>query len=60
MTAKMYEVMCTVSKYIGIELSGYAETADIFTMSVMYYDAMEKRAKVTMLKVFPSEIVIRR
>ena len=60
MTANMYEVMCTVSEYIGIELSEYAEIVDIFTINVMYYDAMKKRAKTTMLKAFPSESIIRR
>ena len=40
MTANMYEVMFTVSEYIGIKLCEYAEIVDIFTMSVMYYDAM--------------------
>ena len=56
MTANMYEIMCTVSEYIGIELSDYAEIVDIFTMSMMYYDAMEERAKATMLKAFPKKV----
>ena len=60
MTENMYEAMCTVSEYIGIELSEYAEIVDIFTMSVMYYDAMEERAKATMLKAFSSESIILR
>ena len=60
MTANMCEAMCIVSEYIGIKLSEYAEIVDIFTMRVMYYDVMNERAKATMLKVFPSESVIRR
>ena len=60
MTANMYEVICTASEYVGIEISEYAEIVDIFTMSVMYYDAMEGRAKVTILKAFPSKSVIQK
>ena len=44
------------SEYIGIELSDYAEIVNIFTLSVMYYDAMEERAKATMLKAFPKKV----
>ena len=60
MTANMYEVMCTISEYVGNKLHELAEIVDIFTMSLMYYDAMEEKTKAKMLKAFPSGNVIRR
>ena len=42
MTVKTFEIMCEVTNFVGIGVHSYVELVDVFTMTLMYGDAMEE------------------
>ena len=60
MTVDMYDMICVVAEYVGIEVHMYAEAMDVFTMTLMYRDVMDERIETTVWKAFSNESVIRR
>ena len=60
MTVDMYDMICVVAEYVGIEVHMYAEAVDVFTMTLMYRDVMNERIETTTCKTFSSKSVIRR
>ena len=60
MTVDIYNMICVVAEYVGIEVHMYAEVVDVFTMTLMYRDVMDERIETTVWKAFSNESVIRR
>ena len=52
MTVDMHDMMCVVLEYTRIEVHMYAETVDIFTMTLMYRDVIEQESKQQCAKHF--------
>ena len=52
MTVDMYDMICVVAEYVGIEVHMYAEVVDVFTMTLMYRDVMDERIETTVCKAF--------
>ena len=47
MTVDMYDMICIVAQYVGIEVHVYAEVVEMFTMTLMYRNVMDERIETT-------------
>ena len=51
-TVDMYDIICVVAEYVGIEVHMYVKVVDVFPMMLMYRDVMNKRIETTVCKTF--------
>ena len=52
MTVEIYDMICVVAEYVGIEVHIYVEVVDVFIMTLMYRDVMDERIEKTVCKAF--------
>ena len=57
MTVDMYDMICVVAEYVGIEVHMYAEVVDVFNMTLVYRDVMDERIETTLCTAFSRESV---
>ena len=51
MTVNMYDMICVMVDYVGIEVHTYAKEANVFTITLMYRDVMEVKIATTFMIV---------
>ena len=56
MTVDMYDMIYVVAEYVEIEVHMYAQTMDMFTMTLMYRDVMNERIETTVWKAFQAKV----
>ena len=57
MTVDMYNMICGMADYVGIEVRTYAEVVDVLTITLMYGDVMEEKFEITVQYTFKRKYV---